>query len=37
VGPVSIGVEGGIPLYQNLNGLQLKNDWYLTAGIQVMF
>jgi nitrous oxide reductase accessory protein NosL len=36
-GPVSIGVEGGIPLYQYVNGLQLKNDWYLTAGIQGMF
>jgi nitrous oxide reductase accessory protein NosL len=36
-GPVSIGVEAGIPLYQYLNGLQLKNDWYLTAGIQGMF
>ncbi len=37
IGPVSLGVEGGIPLYQNLNGLQMKNDWYLTAGLQVMF
>jgi hypothetical protein len=36
-GPVSLGVEAGIPLYQNLNGLQLQNDWYLTAGIQGMF
>ncbi len=36
-GPFSIGVEAGIPLYQYLNGLQLKNDWYLTAGIQSMF
>jgi len=36
-GPFSIGVEAGIPLYQNLNGLQLKNDWYLTAGVQGMF
>lgn len=36
-GPVSLGVEFGIPFYQNLNGLQLKNDWYLTAGLQVMF
>jgi len=37
LGPVSVGVEGGIPLYQYLNGLQLKNDWYLTAGVQGMF
>ncbi|HEY6839394.1 MAG TPA: nitrous oxide reductase accessory protein NosL [Geobacteraceae bacterium] len=36
-GPISLGVEGGIPLYQYLNGLQLKNDWYLTAGVQAMF
>ena len=37
VGPVSIGVEAGIPLYQYVHGLQLKNDWYLTAGLQGMF
>jgi hypothetical protein len=36
-GPFSFGVEGGIPLYQNLNGLQLKNQWYLSLGIQAMF
>lgn len=36
-GPVSIGVEGGIPLYQDLNGLQLKTKWVLNAGIQIMF
>jgi nitrous oxide reductase accessory protein NosL len=34
---VSFGVEAGVPLYQDLNGLQMKNDWYLTAGIQTMF
>jgi hypothetical protein len=37
VGPLSLGVEGGIPLYQYLNGLQLKNECYVTAGIQGMF
>ena len=37
LGSFSLGIEGGIPLYQNLNGLQMKNDWYLTAGIQAMF
>ncbi|MFH0726725.1 MAG: nitrous oxide reductase accessory protein NosL [Pseudomonadota bacterium] len=37
LGPVSIGVEGGLPLYQDLNGLQMKNEWYLTAGLQAMF
>ena len=36
-GPVSIGIEGGVPLYQNLNGLQLKTTWLLNAGIQIMF
>lgn len=36
-GPISIGIEGGVPLYQNLNGLQLKTTWTLNAGIQVMF
>jgi hypothetical protein len=36
VGPLSLGVEGGIPLYQYLNGLQLKNEWYVTAGFQGM-
>jgi hypothetical protein len=36
-GPVSIGVEGGVPLYQNVNGLQLETDWFITAGLQVMF
>lgn len=36
-GPISFGVEGGIPFYQDLNGLQLKTKWVLNAGIQVMF
>jgi nitrous oxide reductase accessory protein NosL len=36
-GCVSFGVEGGIPLYQDLNGLQLKTSWLLNAGLQVMF
>jgi nitrous oxide reductase accessory protein NosL len=36
-GPVAIGIEGGVPLYQYLNGLQLKTDWFLTAGAQLMF
>ncbi len=37
VGPVSFGVEGGKPVYQYLNGLQLKTDWFLTAGVQAMY
>lgn len=36
-GAFSFGVEGGIPLYQDLNGLQLKTKWVLNTGIQVMF
>jgi nitrous oxide reductase accessory protein NosL len=37
LGGVSFGFESGLPLYQNLNGLQLKNDWYLNVGVQAMF
>lgn len=36
-GAFSIGVEGGVPIYQNLNGLQLKTTWFLNAGMQLMF
>ncbi len=36
-GPFSVGVEGGIPLYQKVNGLQLETDWFLTVGVQAMF
>jgi hypothetical protein len=36
-GAFSFGVEGGIPLYQDLNGLQMKTSWLLNAGFQVMF
>jgi nitrous oxide reductase accessory protein NosL len=36
-GAFSVGVEGGIPLYQDLNGLQLKTRWVINAGIQLMF
>ncbi|MHB8882224.1 MAG: nitrous oxide reductase accessory protein NosL [Thermodesulfovibrionales bacterium] len=36
-GPFSFGVEGGLPVYQKLNGLQLKTTWFLNAGLQVMF
>jgi hypothetical protein len=37
VGPVSLGIEGGVPLYQYLNGLQMKTQWVLNTGIQIMF
>ena len=33
----NIGLEGGLPLYQNLNGLQMKNSWQLTGAVQTMF
>ena len=36
-GPVSIGIEGGRPIYQDLNGLQLKTEWFTNVGIQIMF
>lgn len=36
-GCFSAGVEGGVPLYQELNGLQLETDWLLTVGFQSMF
>jgi nitrous oxide reductase accessory protein NosL len=36
-GSVSIGIEGGVPVYQNLNGLQMKTTWVVNAGIQIMF
>jgi hypothetical protein len=36
-GSLSFGVEGGVPIYQNLNGLQLKTTWLLNVGVQVMF
>ncbi|MFI5295557.1 MAG: nitrous oxide reductase accessory protein NosL [Thermodesulfovibrionales bacterium] len=36
-GSLSFGVEGGVPLYQYLNGLQMKTTWVLNAGVQLMF
>lgn len=32
-----LAIEGGIPLYQNINGVQLKNDYKLTLGWQKSF
>ncbi|HJW29823.1 MAG TPA: nitrous oxide reductase accessory protein NosL [Saprospiraceae bacterium] len=37
MGNFSGGIEGGIPLYQDLNGLQLKTKWFMTVGLQLMF
>ena len=34
---MSLGVEVGLPAYQNLNGLQLRNHWQVTTGIQAMY
>jgi hypothetical protein len=36
-GPFSFGVEAGIPVYEDVNGLQMRTDWLLTVGGQVMF
>lgn len=36
-GPVSFGVEGGIPVYEYVNGLQLKTEWMVNFGFQAMF
>lgn len=32
-----IGVEGGIPIYQNLDGPQLETDWIFNVGWQVVY
>lgn len=37
IGRYSFGVEWGKPMYQDLNGLQLKTDWFITVGAQCMF
>lgn len=36
-GAFSFGVEGGAPIFQDLNGLQMKTRWTLNAGFQAMF
>ena len=36
-GPFSFGLEFGVPVYQYVNGLQLKTEWLLNVGIQTMF
>lgn len=36
-GPFSFGVEAGMPIYQHLYGLQLKNDWSVNFAFQTMF
>ncbi len=32
-----IAVEGGLPVYQDLNGVQLETDWMISAGWQYTF
>ena len=32
-----LGIEGGVPLVQDLNGPQMPTDWTFTAGIQKSF
>lgn len=36
-GMARIGVEAGVPVYQNLNGPQLERDWSLAATVGVHF
>ncbi len=36
-GGQTFSVEGGVPIYQNLDGPQLETDWLLTLGWQGMF
>jgi hypothetical protein len=33
----SFGLEAGLPLYENLNGLQMKTRWFIASGFQAMF
>lgn len=32
-----VGIEAGVPVYQDLNGPQLETDWMATAGYQYTF
>ena len=34
---VSLAIEGGAPVYQNLNGPQLGEAWQLTGALHVGF
>jgi hypothetical protein len=34
---VRLAVEGGLPVYQHLDGPQLETDWLITAGLQWIF
>ena len=36
-GSFSIGIEGGVPVYQYLNGLQMKTTWFINSGVRIMF
>ncbi len=32
-----LGIEAGIPVYQNLNGIQLPEDWRLSVSLGKTF
>jgi hypothetical protein len=32
-----LGLEAGVPVYQNLNGPQLERDWSLTLTLAAQF
>jgi outer membrane immunogenic protein len=36
-GKMSLGAEIGLPVYQYLNGLQLRNSWQVTTGVLARF
>jgi hypothetical protein len=36
-GMFNVGLEGGVPAWQNLNGVQLMNSYYINAGTSFMF
>lgn len=37
VGPVNVGAKVGMPVYQKLNGIQMKRGWTMTASVAAMF
>jgi len=37
IGSFAVGAELGLPVYQDLNGLQLQTSWLFNVGVQYMF
>ena len=35
--PVQLGVEAGLPLYQDLNGIQLPESWRIAVSLSKAF